>query len=269
MSPPLVVVADHPEAAHDAVVTEYAIAVETEFAAVAMGHHAEGLTAGSHGGDWRASVAVETSEDFDGPPAFIADIEAFRAPSVGRGDAPLDEGGVRTLVDEDPSGSPVAVTVSTAAVTSTAAIVSTAAVTPTAAIVSTAAVTSAVTIASTAVAAPVSVSAPVLGARRSRGSGRSRGCGVMPGPGDMVGRSGGVVEWLGCPVDRRGSRGGLDGRGIGDAGGCKDRRAYSGADQSESTRGHGHFSLFVRASAGRPTCDERTDSSHNRHSVHI
>ncbi|MGW7525759.1 hypothetical protein [Streptomyces sp. NPDC054783] len=219
-------VADHPEAADDAVVTECAIAVETEFAAVVMGHHAEGLAAGSHDGDRRATVAVEAPEDLDGPPAFVEDIEAVRARSAGRGDAPLNEGGVRTFVDEDPSGSPVAVTASTAAVTSTA------------------------------VAAPVSASAPVL--RLSGVVGRLGGVvgrlgGVVGRLGRVVEWLGGVVGWLGCPVDRRGSRGGFDGRGIGYAGGCKDGRAYSGADHSESTRGHGHFSLsYVRRPDDRP-----------------
>ncbi|MEU9476651.1 hypothetical protein [Streptomyces sp. NPDC048191] len=152
----------------------------------------------------------------------------------------------------------MAVTASAAAVVSTAsAVTTTAAVATTSAIASAAAVTSAA-VASAAVTALVSASAPVLGARRSR-DGR-RGCGVLRWlsrvlrrSGDVVGRLGGVVEWLGDLVDRRGSRGGFDGRGIGDAGGCKDGHAYSGADHSESTRGHGHFSLsYVRRPGDRP-----------------
>ncbi|MER6075035.1 hypothetical protein ABT187_40755 [Streptomyces sp. NPDC001817] len=127
--------------------TEYAIAVETGFAAVVMGHHAESRAARSHDGDRRTTVAVEAPEDLDGPPAFIEDIEAVCAGSAGRGDTPLDEGGVRTFVEEDPSGTSVTVTAPTPALTSTAAVTA-----PTAAVTS------------TAVAAPVSVSAPVLGA---------------------------------------------------------------------------------------------------------
>ncbi|MFF3918348.1 hypothetical protein ACFYZB_33590 [Streptomyces sp. NPDC001852] len=158
-------VADHPEAAHDATVTECAIAVETGFAAVVMGHHAECRAARSHDGDRRATVAVEAPEDLDGPPAFIEDIEAVCAGSAGRGDTPLDEGGVRTFVEEDPSGTPVTVTAPTAALTSTAAVTTpTAALTSTAAVTSTAVTTPSAAVTSTAVAAPVSVSAPVLGA---------------------------------------------------------------------------------------------------------
>lgn len=113
---PLVVVADHPEAAHDAIVTEHAPVVGT-------GHNAIGVAVGTHGGDRTAVVTAKAAEDLDSLPAVIENAEAGGARSAGRCDAALSGGGVRTFVEVDPSLFLMAVAVAASAALTVAALV--------------------------------------------------------------------------------------------------------------------------------------------------
>ena len=102
---PLVVVADHPEAADGAVATEQVPVTGT-------GHHAVGGAVGTHGGDRRAVVTGEAPVDLDDLPAVVEDTEAGGARSAGSSDASLSVGRVRAFVEVDPSRFLVAVTAS-------------------------------------------------------------------------------------------------------------------------------------------------------------
>src|SRR5438128_1215402 len=93
---PLLVVADHPEAAHDAVVGEKA-------PVDGAGDDTEGAAVGADGGDRRPVVAGETAEDLHDLLAVVENVEATGPQPAGRRDAALRMGGECPFVEVDPA----------------------------------------------------------------------------------------------------------------------------------------------------------------------